>query len=86
LEKELRALVVRAVKEKKPSARVHIKQVKVVRDATRTDATGALRSKRYAFVEFEEHEDALLALRALNNNPAIFGEQALRYRQSRAGF
>ena len=29
----------------------------------------------YAFVEFQEHEHALTALRHINNNPAIFGPQ-----------
>lgn len=29
----------------------------------------------YGFVEFKEHEQALQALRHLNNNPDIFGPQ-----------
>lgn len=31
-------------------------------------------SKGFGFVEFEKHEDALLCLRRLNNNPAVFGK------------
>lgn len=29
-------------------------------------------SKSYGFVTFSKHEDALLALRNINNNPTIF--------------
>lgn len=32
----------------------------------------------YGFVEFSNHEDALSALRATNNNPAIFGMAKVR--------
>ena len=46
-----------------------IKQAKIIRDAARIDQTGNARSKRYGFVEFKVHEDALAALRQLNNNP-----------------
>ena len=43
-------------------------------DATRPDADGKPRSRGIGFVEFEEHEHALAALRTLNNNPEIFGK------------
>jgi len=36
-------------------------------------ASGVGESKGYAFVNFHEHEDALYALRNINNNPEIFG-------------
>lgn len=32
----------------------------------------------YGFVEFQEHEHALQALRHLNNNPTIFGASKVR--------
>jgi len=44
-----------------------INQAKIVRDKERTNAKGVGRSKRYGFVEFREHSDAMLVLRALNN-------------------
>ena len=44
-----------------------IMQVKIVRDAERRNAKGIGRSKRYGFVEFREHRDALLVLRKLNS-------------------
>merc|ERR1712154_252409 len=49
-----------------------IVQAKVVRYSER-----AGRSRRFGFVEFREHGDALLVLRALNNksNDELFGER-----------
>nr|CCC54201.1 putative RNA-binding protein [Trypanosoma vivax Y486] len=44
-----------------------IKNVKIVRDSAGT-------SKGYAFIEFINHPIALHALRAVNNNPTIFGD------------
>lgn len=38
----------------------------------KVDPTGAPISKEYGFVTFKEHDDALKALRAVNNNPKIF--------------
>ena len=32
----------------------------------------------FGFVEFTQHEAALKALRAINNNPSIFGPQRVR--------
>jgi nucleolar protein 4 len=46
---------------------------KLLYDATRPDADGKPRSRGLGFVEFEEHEHALTALRALNNHPDAFG-------------
>lgn len=38
------------------------------------DGTIEKTSKGIAFIVFKEHETALKALRAVNNNPTIFGE------------
>ena len=46
-----------------------VKHAKIIRDAGRMDETGQARSKRFGFVEFKLHEDAMAALRQLNNNP-----------------
>ncbi|XP_060530240.1 RNA-binding protein 28 [Cylas formicarius] len=52
-----------------------IKEARVMRDMKRLDAKGVGPSKEYGFVTFTKHENALLALRALNNNPNIFSPQ-----------
>ncbi|KAA6375405.1 MAG: putative RNA-binding protein 28 [Streblomastix strix] len=49
--------------------RVSIKQAIIVREKVNSEGGGIGRSKGFAFVEFNEHEDALACLRMLNNNP-----------------
>lgn len=49
-----------------------IKEARVMRDMKNVDATGKGKSKEYGFVAFTTHEDALRALRSINNNPNIF--------------
>jgi nucleolar protein 4 len=66
------------VKERADKARPVVKQVKLLRSADKTDAAGKQASKGLAFVEFEDHEHALCALRQLNNNPAPFGASDAR--------
>jgi len=44
-----------------------------MRDLKDVDANGVGRSKEYGFVTFTNHENALEALRNINNNPKIFG-------------
>ncbi|XP_025033274.1 RNA-binding protein 28-like, partial [Python bivittatus] len=51
-----------------PGAR--IKECRVMRELK-----GRGQSLGYAFVEFQEHEHALLALRQVNNSPQLFGDQ-----------
>eukprot|EP01147_Barroeca_monosierra_P010157 gene10157-2319_t len=67
-EKQLRSVIHEAI----GPAKLH--QVKIVRSSDRLDAQGKPRSKGFAFVEFKEHENALKALRKLNNNPNVFGK------------
>ncbi|KAL2612899.1 hypothetical protein R1flu_024591 [Riccia fluitans] len=65
-EKALKKLFIEAVKSRASKQNPVIKQVKILRD----DVTGKARGT--AFVEFTEHQHALVALRVLNNNPATF--------------
>lgn len=53
--------------------RAHVQKVLVIRSKDRMDSSGRGRSMGYGFVEFANHKDALAALRATNNNPALFG-------------
>lgn len=66
-DKELKELFVGAVDSAKA-----VKQAVVVRDRQRVAEGGVGRSKKFGFVEFSRHEDALAALRKVNNNPGIF--------------
>ena len=54
-------------------AKSHIIQVKIMRSEERVDRSGLGRSRGYGFVQFREHEPALKALRATNNNLELFG-------------
>lgn len=49
-----------------------------MRDLKNVDATGKGKSKEYGFVTFTTHEDALKALRSINNNPNIFSKHRVR--------
>ncbi|XP_029471873.1 RNA-binding protein 28 [Rhinatrema bivittatum] len=70
-DKQLRQLFVKAVSGSKG---VRMKECRVMRDlqgTARKKSSGP--SLGYAFVEFQEHEHALAALRHINNNPDLFG-------------
>lgn len=49
-----------------------IREVRIMRDLKNVDIEGVGKSKEYGFVSFTRHEDALEALRNINNNPNIF--------------
>ncbi|KAK6637381.1 hypothetical protein RUM44_007797 [Polyplax serrata] len=49
-----------------------IREAKVMWEKNKLDAKGKHISKEVGFVSFTEHDDALAALRNINNNPAIF--------------
>ncbi|XP_057658638.1 RNA-binding protein 28 [Diorhabda carinulata] len=51
-----------------------IREARIMRDMKIIDANGVGKSKEYGFVTFTKHENALAALRNLNNNPEIFSE------------
>lgn len=46
-------------------------QVKILRDEVKGVPGSGGRSRGSAFVEFTEHQHALVALRVLNNNPGV---------------
>ena len=48
--------------------------MKLLRSTDRVDSDGVGRSMGYGFVEFSDHQSALNALRAINNNPTLFGQ------------
>ncbi|OTF70565.1 RNA-binding protein 28-like protein, partial [Euroglyphus maynei] len=65
---KLRQLFTTSVKDKN----ARILWAKVMRNRSRTDGKKFGSSKGFGFVEFEQHQHALNALRYLNNNPEIF--------------
>lgn len=67
--------MVQAVKQRATLAKPVVKHVKVLYDHDRPGQDGKPKSRGLAFVEFEEHEHALVALRQLNNNPEPFGTE-----------
>ncbi|XP_061825539.1 RNA-binding protein 28 [Nerophis lumbriciformis] len=68
--KKLRALCLQAVKGPKG---VRIPECRVMYDRKPEKGQVVGQSLGYGFVQFQEHEHALTALRYLNNNPDIFG-------------
>ncbi|GAQ92352.1 nucleolar protein 4 [Klebsormidium nitens] len=72
-EKSLKQIVITAVKQRASKQTPHLKQVKILREDSKGEKGGPSKSRGAAFVEFTEHQHALVALRALNNNPGPFG-------------
>ncbi|KAF6163052.1 hypothetical protein GIB67_001380 [Kingdonia uniflora] len=74
-EKDLKKLLIDAVLSLASKQNPVIQQIKFLKDSK----TGKITSKNYsrgvAFVEFTEHQHALVALRVLNNNPETFGPE-----------
>jgi len=50
-----------------------------MRNLKQVDPDGVAISKGYAFVTFKQHEDALKALRSINNNPKIFNSNKVKF-------
>ena len=51
---------------------VHVTECKIMRNFNKLESNGVCKSKGFAFVTFSDHQSALTALRAINNNPSIF--------------
>ncbi|XP_057857790.1 uncharacterized protein LOC131066909 isoform X1 [Cryptomeria japonica] len=71
-EKELKKLFINAVQSRASKQNPLIKQVKILRDIKKPISTVKGRSRGVAFIEFGEHEHAIVALRVLNNHPEKF--------------
>ena len=74
-QKQLKRVFFDAVKQRATRANPRVTHAKLLFDPTRPDENGKPRSRGIGFVEFAEHEHALVALRALNNNPTTFTSQ-----------
>lgn len=62
----------REIFKKYSNSKAIIREARIMRDLKNIDAKGVGKSKEYGFITFTKHEDALQALRAINNNPNIF--------------
>ncbi|KAF3776793.1 RNA-binding protein 28 [Nymphaea thermarum] len=72
---ELKKLFANAVTQRACKQKPTIKQVKILKDKKKLTASTREGSRGVAFVEFSEHQHALVALRVLNNNPETFGPE-----------
>ncbi|XP_010416890.1 PREDICTED: RNA-binding protein 28-like [Camelina sativa] len=73
--KQLHKLLVNAVTSRATQQKPSIRQIKFLQNEKKGKVDTKNYSRGVAFVEFTEHEHALVALRVLNNNPETFGPQ-----------
>ncbi|XP_055815663.1 uncharacterized protein LOC129885419 [Solanum dulcamara] len=74
-EKQLRTLCIDAVTSRATKQKPVIRQIKFLKDVKKGQVVAKNHSRGVAFLEFSEHEHALVALRVLNNNPETFGPE-----------
>ncbi|GAB2247632.1 hypothetical protein Droror1_Dr00007514 [Drosera rotundifolia] len=80
-EKELKELCLHAVTSRATKQNPIVRQAKILKDEKKAKVKeGNVKLKNHhsrgvGFVEFEEHQHALVALRVLNNNPETFGSE-----------
>lgn len=72
-EKELKRLCIDAVVSRASKQKPVIRQIKFLQNLKKGKVDTKHYSRGVAFVEFTEHQHALVALRVLNNNPKTFG-------------
>ncbi|CAB4290104.1 unnamed protein product [Prunus armeniaca] len=73
--KELKKLCIDAVTSRATKQKPVIQQIKFLEDVKKGKLVAKNFSRGAAFVEFTEHQHALVALRVLNNNPETFGPE-----------
>ncbi|XP_007042088.2 PREDICTED: RNA-binding protein 28 [Theobroma cacao] len=74
-EKELKQLCIDAVISRATKQKPVIRQIKFLKSVKKGKLVIKNQSRGVAFVEFTEHQHALVALRVLNNNPETFGPE-----------
>uniref|UniRef100_A0A0D3C101 RRM domain-containing protein n=1 Tax=Brassica oleracea var. oleracea TaxID=109376 RepID=A0A0D3C101_BRAOL len=74
-EKQLQKLLVDAVTSRATKQKPTVRQIKFLQNEKKGKVDTKNYSRGVAFVEFTEHDHALVALRVLNNNPETFGPQ-----------
>ncbi|KAK9942660.1 hypothetical protein M0R45_008313 [Rubus argutus] len=74
-EKQLKNLCMDAVTSRATKQKPVIRQIKCLKDVKKGKIVAKNHSRGVAFIEFTEHQHALVALRVLNNNPETFGPE-----------
>ncbi|KAM7263962.1 hypothetical protein ACFE04_001645 [Oxalis oulophora] len=74
-EKELKKLCIEAVVSRASKQKPTIRQVKFLKGTPKGKNATQGKLRGVAFVEFSEHQHALVCLRVLNNNPETFGPE-----------
>ncbi|XP_062020537.1 uncharacterized protein LOC133736937 isoform X2 [Rosa rugosa] len=74
-EKQLKKLCMDAVTSRAKLQKPVIRQIKCLKDVKKGKIVAKNHSRGVAFIEFTEHQHALVALRVLNNNPETFGSE-----------
>ncbi|KZV26202.1 RNA-binding protein 28 [Dorcoceras hygrometricum] len=74
-EKDLKQLFLNAVVSRAKKQKPSIQQIKLLEDTKKVDSGEKSGRRGVAFIEFTEHQHALVALRVLNNNPGTFGPE-----------
>ncbi|KAG8473677.1 hypothetical protein CXB51_035518 [Gossypium anomalum] len=74
-ENELKQLCIDAVTSRATKQKPVIRQIKFLKTVKKGKIVVKNQSRGVAFVEFTEHQHALVALRVLNNNPETFGSE-----------
>ncbi|PKA52794.1 Zinc finger CCCH domain-containing protein 42 [Apostasia shenzhenica] len=74
-QEEVKKLCFDAVLSRASKQNPVIRKVKLLKDVKKGQVSSKKHSRGVAFVDFQEHEHALVALRVLNNNPGTFGPE-----------
>ncbi|XP_073149549.1 uncharacterized protein [Henckelia pumila] len=74
-EKDLKKLFINAVVSRAKKQKPLIQQIKLLEDTKKVENGEKNGRRGVAFIEFTEHQHALVALRVLNNNPGTFGPE-----------
>ncbi|KAH6807188.1 hypothetical protein C2S51_028296 [Perilla frutescens var. frutescens] len=74
-EKDLKKIFIDAVTSRATKQKPSIRQIKILKDSKNRKDGEKSRPRGVAFLEFTEHQHALVALRIVNNNPDMFGTE-----------
>lgn len=74
-QENVKKMCIDAVLSRASKQNPEIHKVKLLKDDKKGQASTKKHSRGVAFVDFKEHEHALVALRVLNNNPRTFGSE-----------